>query len=192
MGFCLFNSVAIAARCAIREDLAERVLIVDWDVHHGNGTQDIFYSDGSVYYLSLHQSPHYPGTGSSDERGTGPGAGTTRNLPMPPGLPAERYVEALLDAVDEAAEFGPDLVLISAGFDGAAGDPLGGFTLEPDHFRQMTIEISRRTSATAAGRIVSVMEGGYDPPSLGENVDAHLRALVEAATGTAPGASDDL
>jgi len=163
MGFCLFNGVAIAARCAILEGLAERVLIVDWDVHHGNGTQDAFYSDGSVYYLSMHQSPHYPGTGSADERGAGAGSGTTRNLPMPPGLPAERYVEALLEAVDEAADFGPDLVLISAGFDAAAGDPLGGFTLEPEHFRQLTVEISRRTSATSGGRIVSVMEGGYDP-----------------------------
>ena len=96
-------------------------------------------------------------------------------------------METLLEAVDEAAEFAPDLVMISAGFDSAAGDPLGGFTLEPEHFRQLTLEISRRTAASAAGRIVSVMEGGYDPRSLGENVDAHLRALVEAATGTAPG-----
>jgi len=190
MGFCLFNSVAIAARSAIQEGLAERVLIVDWDVHHGNGTQDTFYSDGSVYYLSLHQSPHYPGTGSAAERGSGAGSGSTRNLPMSPGLLAEHYVERLLEAVDEAAEFAPDLVMISAGFDAAAGDPLGGFTLEADHFRQLTLGISRRTAASAAGRIVSVMEGGYDPRTLGENVDAHLRALVEAATGTAPGASN--
>ena len=186
MGFCLFNSVAIAARVAISEGLSNRVLIVDWDVHHGNGTQDAFYSDGSVYYLSMHQSPHYPGTGSAAERGSGPGAGTTRNLPMPPGLPAERYVDTLLEAVDDAAEFAPDLVLISAGFDAARGDPLGGFTLEPGHFRQLTLEVSRRTSASAAGRLVSVMEGGYDPVSLGTNVDTHLRALVEAATGAPP------
>jgi acetoin utilization deacetylase AcuC-like enzyme len=192
MGFCLFNSVAIAARCAIREGLAERVLIIDWDVHHGNGTQDTFYSDGSVYYLSMHQSPLYPGTGSAGERGSGPGSGSTRNLPMPPGLPAERYVETLLEAVDEAVEFAPDLVLISAGFDAAKGDPIGGFTLEPEHFRRLTLEISRRTAASAAGRLVSVMEGGYDPRSLGENVDAHIRALVEAATGTAPGLSDGI
>jgi acetoin utilization deacetylase AcuC-like enzyme len=192
MGFCLFNGVAIAARSAIQEGLADRVLIVDWDVHHGNGTQDTLYSDDSVYYLSMHQCPHYPGTGSAGERGIGPGSGTTRNLPMPPGLQAERYVETLLEAVEEAAVFAPDLVVISAGFDAALGDPLGGFTLEPDHFRLLTLEISRRTSASAAGRIVSVMEGGYDPRSLGENVDAHLRALVEAATGIAPGASDGI
>jgi acetoin utilization deacetylase AcuC-like enzyme len=111
---------------------------------------------------------------------------------MPPGLPAERYVETLLEAVDEAVEFAPDLVLISAGFDAAKGDPIGGFTLEPEHFRRLTLEISRRTAASAAGRLVSVMEGGYDPRSLGENVDAHIRALVEAATGTAPGLSDGI
>lgn len=190
MGFCLLNSVAIAARCAIEEGLADRVLIVDWDVHHGNGTQDTFYSDASVYYLSLHQSPHYPGTGSAQERGSGPGSGTTRNLPMPPGLQAEQYVETLLEAVDEAEEFAPDLVMISAGFDAAKGDPLGGFTLEPEHFHRLTLEISRRTAASAAGRLVSVLEGGYDPRSLAENVDAHLRALVEAETGIVPGGSD--
>jgi acetoin utilization deacetylase AcuC-like enzyme len=105
---------------------------------------------------------------------------------MPPGLQAEQYVDALLAAVDEAAEFGPDLVLISAGFDAANGDPLGGFTLESRHFRQLTLEISRRTEASAAGRLVSILEGGYDPESLGRNVDTHLRALVEAATGSPP------
>lgn len=190
MGFCLFNSVAIAARAAISEGLSDRILIVDWDVHHGNGTQDVFYSDGSVYYLSMHQSPHYPGTGSAAERGSGPGAGTTLNLPLPPGLPPEQYVDTLLEAVDEAAEFAPDLVLVSAGFDAASGDPLGGFTLEPEHFHRLTLEISRRTAASAAGRVVSVMEGGYDPVSLGTNVDTHLRALVEAATGAPPGSSN--
>lgn len=183
MGFCLFNGIAIAARSAVVEGLAERVLIVDWDVHHGNGTQDAFYEDGSVYYLSMHQSPHYPGTGGSDERGRGAGAGTTRNLPLPPGLEAGRYVEALLAAVMEAAEFEPQLVMISAGFDAALGDPLGGFTLKPEHFRELTLEVASLTSSSADGRIVSVLEGGYDPPSLGVNVDTHLRALVEAVTG---------
>jgi acetoin utilization deacetylase AcuC-like enzyme len=192
MGFCLFNSVAIAARAAISEGLSDRILIVDWDVHHGNGTQDVFYSDGSVYYLSMHQNPHYPGTGSAAERGSGPGAGTTLNLPLPPGLPPQQYVDTLLEAVDEAAEFAPDLVLVSAGFDAAKGDPLGGFTLEPEHFHRLTLEISRRTAASAAGRVVSVMEGGYDPVSLGTNVDTHLRALVEAATGAPPGSSNSV
>jgi acetoin utilization deacetylase AcuC-like enzyme len=186
MGFCLFNTVAIAARAALDEGRARRVLIVDWDVHHGNGTQEIFYGDPDVWYLSLHQSPHYPGTGAADERGTAEGEGTTRNLPMPPGLAPERYVEALLEAIDEAAAFAPDLVLVSAGFDAARGDPLGGFTLEPEHFRTLTLELARRTRATAEGRIVSCLEGGYDPKQLGRNVDAHLRALVEAAIGHAP------
>jgi acetoin utilization deacetylase AcuC-like enzyme len=102
IGFCLFNSVAIAARHAITTGLAERVLIVDWDVHHGNGTQDIFYRDPSVFYLSMHQSPHYPGTGAADERGAGEGEGSTLNVPLPPGLDPDRYVAELLDALDEA------------------------------------------------------------------------------------------
>ncbi len=187
MGFCLFNTVAVAARSALAEGLARRVLIVDWDVHHGNGTQDVFYDDPDVYYLSLHQSPHYPGTGAASERGRGAAEGTTRNLPMAAGLPAGRYVDALLEAIEEAAEFGPDLVLVSAGFDAALGDPLGGFTLESSDFRRLTLELSRRTERSAAGRLVSCLEGGYDPRALGRNVDAHLRALVEAATGVPPG-----
>jgi acetoin utilization deacetylase AcuC-like enzyme len=190
MGFCLFNSVAVAARHAVTEGLAERVLIVDWDVHHGNGTQDAFYEDDSVYYLSMHQSPHYPGTGAAEERGRERGAGTTRNIPLPPGLAAERYVEALVEGVEEAAQFDPALVLISAGFDAALGDPLGGFTLEPGHYRELTLEIASITASSANGRIVSILEGGYDPPSLGLNVDTHLRALVEAATGSPEGAID--
>jgi acetoin utilization deacetylase AcuC-like enzyme len=186
MGFCLFNGVAIAARSAIDEGLADRVLIVDWDVHHGNGTQDTFYEDGEVYYLSMHASPHYPGTGSADERGAGHGEGTTLNLPLPMGLAADRYVDALVEGLEEAACFEPQLVIISAGFDAALGDPLGGFTLEPDHFRKLTLAVHSLTSGSAEGRIVSVLEGGYEPTALGINVDTHLRALVEAATGTAP------
>jgi acetoin utilization deacetylase AcuC-like enzyme len=187
MGFCLFNGVALAARTAIEAGLARRVLIVDWDVHHGNGTQEIFYADPDVWYLSLHQSPYYPGTGAADERGRAAGEGTTRNLPMPPGLEPERYIDALLEAFDEAAGFAPELVLVSAGFDAARGDPLGGFTLDPEHYRLLTLELARRTRGTAGGRIVSCLEGGYDPEQLGRNVDTHLRALVEAATGLPPG-----
>ncbi|MFQ5888955.1 MAG: histone deacetylase [Gemmatimonadota bacterium] len=182
MGFCVVNSAAVAARDAIVRGLATRVLIVDWDVHHGNGTQEIFYEDPSVYYLSMHQHPFYPGTGMEEERGGGEGWGTTLNLPLPPGLPPERYVGALLEAVDEAAgSFAPDLVLVSAGFDAAADDPLGGFTLEASHFRHLTLEVVRRTRRTTGGRIVSLLEGGYNPPELGRNVVAHLRGLAEAA-----------
>ncbi|MCL7936618.1 MAG: histone deacetylase [marine benthic group bacterium] len=186
MGFCLFNGVAIAARSAIEEGLADRVLIVDWDIHHGNGTQDAFFDDESVFYLSMHASPHYPGTGAADERGVGVAEGTTLNLPLPMGLEAERYVAALVDGLETAARFEPQLVLISAGFDAALGDPLGGFTLEPDDFRNLTLAVHSLTSGSAGGRIVSILEGGYDPPALGLNVDAHLRALVEATTGVAP------
>lgn len=182
MGFCLFNGVALAARQAVDQGWAERVLIVDWDVHHGNGTQDIFWEDGDVFYLSMHQSPHYPGTGAADERGAGAGEGTTLNVPLPPGLPPERYVAALLEAVDRGQEaFAPDLVLVSSGFDAARGDPLGGFTLEPEHFAELTRELVRRTAPSAAGRVVSVLEGGYDPERLGRNAVAHTTALLETS-----------
>jgi acetoin utilization deacetylase AcuC-like enzyme len=180
MGFCLFNNVAVAARASIDEGLSKRVLIVDWDVHHGNGTQDVFYEDPDVYYLSMHQHPLYPGTGARHERGRGPGEGTTLNLPLPPGRPAEFYVESLVSAVEEAARFEPDMVLVSAGFDAAREDPIGGFTLEPGHFAALTREIVERTRPSADGRVVSVLEGGYNPGELGQCVTAHLAALAEA------------
>ena len=178
MGFCLFNNVALAARHAIENGGADRVLIVDWDVHHGNGTQDIFYEDPTVFYLSMHQSPFYPGTGAAEERGAGAGEGTTVNLPLPPGLPAEEYVDTLVGGIDRAAEFEPDLVLISAGFDAAIEDTLGGFTLETEHFRRLTREVADRTRASAGGRIVSLLEGGYNPSELGRNATAHLAELA--------------
>lgn len=185
MGFCLLNGVAVAARHAVEMGLAARVLVVDWDVHHGNGTQEVFYEDPAVFYLSLHQSPHYPGTGSAEERGRGAGEGTTLNLPMPPGLAPERYVEALLDGVDRAVDASaPELVLVSAGFDAARHDPLGGFTLEAEHYRTLTRELVRRSRGSAAGRVVSVLEGGYNPEELGRNAVAHLSALSAAADGT--------
>jgi acetoin utilization deacetylase AcuC-like enzyme len=152
-------------------------------VHHGNGTQEIFYDRADVYYLSLHQSPHYPGTGDATERGRGAGQGTTRNLPLPPGLDPLAYVEALEAAVEEAASFEPDLLMISAGFDAARGDPLGGFTLETEHFARLTTELVRLTAGSTGGRTVSALEGGYDPPQLGRNVVAHLAALAATATG---------
>ncbi|MDH3732128.1 MAG: histone deacetylase [Gemmatimonadota bacterium] len=185
MGFCLFNNVAVAARRALDHPEIGQVLIVDWDVHHGNGTQDIFYEDPDVFYVSLHQHPFYPGTGAAAERGTGEGAGTTLNVPLPGGLPAERYTSALLDAVDEALEaFSPDMVMISAGFDAGIDDPLGSFTLTSDHFAHLTREVVARTRSTAAGRVVSVLEGGYNPGELGGNVVAHLRALAGLATAS--------
>ncbi len=180
MGFCLVNHVAHAARRLVDRELAGRVLVVDWDVHHGNGTQEIFYRDPDVYYLSLHQSPFYPGTGAASERGEGPGEGTTRNLPMGPGLEPERYTDALLEAVDEvAAEFRPQIVLVSCGFDAAASDPLGGFTLRPEDFRRLTREVRELTRDSAGGRLASCLEGGYDTETLGELAMTHLEALID-------------
>jgi acetoin utilization deacetylase AcuC-like enzyme len=182
MGFCLFNNVAIGARHALRRPEIERVLIVDWDVHHGNGTQDIFYEDPSVFYLSMHQDPLYPGTGASTDAGCGAGEGTTLNLPLPPGLDAGEYVTALLDGLDRCLDgFSPDLVLLSAGFDAGRDDPLGGFTLTESDFALLTREMVARTAIPAGGRVVSVLEGGYNPDELGRNVVSHLRALRDAS-----------
>jgi acetoin utilization deacetylase AcuC-like enzyme len=178
MGFCLFNNVAVAARWAQAERGVERVLIIDWDVHHGNGTQDIFYADPSVYYLSLHLSPHYPGTGEAEERGAGAGLGTTRNVPLPEGTTAAIYRRAFEEALDMAlAEFAPELVLISAGFDCLAGDPLGGLGLEPADLHALARLVVERTQGTAGGRVVAVLEGGYAPARVGAGVVDLIRAL---------------
>lgn len=186
MGFCLFNHVAVGARFAIDEQLAERVMIVDWDVHHGNGTQDIFWEAGEVFYVSMHQSPHYPGTGMANETGDGDGAGTTLNIPLPGGLDAATYVGSLLEGVDDAAaSFNPDLVLISAGFDAAIDDPLGGFTLTSEDFRHLTLGVAAVARRHDAG-VVSLLEGGYNPSELGRNVVAHVRALADAADNSNP------
>lgn len=182
MGFCLFNNVAIAARWAQARRGVERVLIVDWDVHHGNGTQDIFYADPSVYFLSLHQSPHYPGTGSVEDRGAGPGLGTTRNVQLKAGTTAAEYLEAFAVALDATFdEFTPDLVLVSAGFDCLAGDPLGGFLLEPVDLHTMTRMLLDRASSSAGGKVVAVLEGGYVPQRAGHGVVQVIRALAGLA-----------
>jgi hypothetical protein len=164
MGFCLVNHVAVAARHLQATGRARRVAIVDWDVHHGNGTQEIFYDDPSVYYLSLHQSPLFPGTGSASERGAGPGEGTTRNVPLPPGTDGPALAGALDRALEAAAaEFTPDFILVSAGFDALRGDPLGGFRLEPSDFHVLTRRILHWADAACRGQVVAVLEGGYDP-----------------------------
>jgi len=182
MGFCLFNNVALAARHALSMPGIDRVLIADWDVHHGNGTQDIFYHDGSVFFFSMHQHPHYPGTGMASEIGAGDGEGLTLNIPLPPHLPASRYVSEFLGGMDEAiSRLAPDIILLSAGFDAAIGDPLGGFTLETDDFAYLTREVAARAGKACRGRLVSVLEGGYNPPELGRNVAAHVTVLAEAA-----------
>jgi acetoin utilization deacetylase AcuC-like enzyme len=176
MGFCLFGNVAIAARYAQRHRHLDRVLIVDWDVHHGNGTQALVESDPAIHFVSMHQWPWYPGTGASHDRGP---HGTIWNVPMAGGLSAEEYVSALTRAVDDATRaFTPDIVLISAGFDSLRDDPLGNFTLEIEHVERLTRMLVERASSWCGGRIVSALEGGYAPERVGEACVAHLRALL--------------
>ncbi len=171
MGFCLLGNAVLAARGALARG-ARRVLIVDWDVHHGNGTQALVERDPSIRFVSMHQWPWWPGTGAESERGVG----NIFNVPRPAGLAAGRYVEDLWSAVEQATSaWPPDLVVVSAGFDSMAGDPLGGFTLEPQDYTELT---TRLRSAARLAPVIGVLEGGYIPSRLADGAAAHVSALA--------------
>jgi acetoin utilization deacetylase AcuC-like enzyme len=180
MGFCLFNNVALAARHAISKDLG-KILVVDWDVHHGNGTQDIFYADPQVAFFSIHRFGRgfYPGTGASDETGTGPGLGMTFNAPMRYGISRQEYHAAFRHFLEKAADANkPDLVLLSAGFDAHARDPIGSLGLETEDFLLLSQEVLQVAKTHAQGRLVSCLEGGYDLEALADSVAGHLETLL--------------
>ena len=179
MGFCLYNNVAIAARHVQQKyDHINNILIVDWDVHHGNGTQDIFYDDPSVFYLSLHQYPWYPGTGAANEIGVNEGESYNLNVPILPSTTAEDYrlkFEQTLEIV--AKKFNPDFIMISAGFDAHLYDPLGQLRLEDEDFAAMTLRLKEWAKNSCDGKLVSCLEGGYNLQTLGATVKTHVKAL---------------
>lgn len=175
MGFCLFNNVAIAAAHAIAQGVA-RVAIVDWDVHHGNGTQDAFYEDDRVFFASIHQYPLFPFTGFTTERGRGRGRGTTLNIPLPPGQGDAAYLRHLRESIlPRVGDFRPDLILVSAGFDAHAADPIGGMMLTTRGFAEMARLVAETANEVCQGKIVAVLEGGYDPVATATSVVAVLR-----------------
>ncbi len=180
MGFCLFNNVAVAARYALASYSLQRIVIMDWDVHHGNGTQHSFYENPDVFYISIHQWPHYPGTGRADERGKGAGEGTTLNIPLPAGSGDDDYLEQFATQIIPAIHtYHPDLILISAGFDAHTDDFLANMKLSTDGFAEMTRMTMAAAHKLGHGRIVSMLEGGYNLTALAECVYVHLEAMLE-------------
>ncbi len=180
MGFCLFNNVAIAARYLREKHGIERVLVVDWDVHHGNGTQEAFYEDGSVMLFDTHQHPWYPGTGLEEEKGSGKGRGLIVNVPLPAGAGDAEILKAYEEKLRPAAEaFKPGFVLVSCGFDADRDDPLGKLAVTTEGFARMTRVLKEIAGTHARGRLVSVLEGGYHLENLAAAAEAHVRALME-------------
>ena len=183
MGFCLFNNIAIGARHAQRTGY-DRVLVVDWDVHHGNGTQHIFYDDPSVFYFSVHQYPHYPGTGSAGETGSGAGQGYTLNVPLPAGSGDAGYINVFKNILIPAAlEFNPDIVLVSAGFDAHIDDPLAGMAVTTAGFGRMASIVSSIADRCCDGRLAITLEGGYDLNALSHSVLAVLKVMAGESAG---------
>ncbi len=179
MGFCLLNNIAVGARVAIEELGVERVMIVDWDVHHGNGTQATFWEDPNVGFLSMHRYPFYPGSGAADETGAGAGRGLTVNLPIRFGTSRQQQFDRFQIASEKLADkLKPQLVMISAGFDSHKNDPIGSLGLESEDFQTLTEIVMAIADTHAQGRVVSLLEGGYNPAALAESVECHLQALL--------------
>jgi len=182
MGFCLYNNVAIAATALCHDTPGTRVFILDWDVHHGNGTQAIFYENPNVLYASLHQYPFYPGTGSAAETGRGAGKGMTVNVPLSSGAGDDQFIGAIQSILDQhAISFKPDIVLLSAGFDAHKFDSLGGLNVTTEAFAKATSLVADFAHETCHGRIVSVLEGGYDLSALAASASVHVSELITAA-----------
>ncbi len=179
MGFCLFNNIALGARTAIAELKLDHVMVVDWDVHHGNGTQDAFWTDEQVGFLSIHRWPFYPGTGRADETGGGAALGTTMNLPIEMGTSRKAYIDKFRGALEDfATRIKPQLVFVSAGFDSHREDPIGSLGLETEDFVSLTQIVLDVADAFAGGKIVSVLEGGYNTSVLADSVELHLREML--------------
>lgn len=179
MGFCLFNNVAITARYLQKEQGLAKIAIIDWDVHHGNGTQWAFYEDPTVFYASVHQYPFYPGTGAASQTGKGAGKGYTLNVPMPAWGGDDEYLSVFDETILPAIRrFGPDFLLISAGFDVHGADPIGGMKMTTDGFAEMTRKVKALAEETCGGRLVSALEGGYDLDALAESAVAHVAVLL--------------
>jgi len=184
MGFCYFNNVAIASRYLQKQHSLERIVVIDWDVHHGNGTQHIFEDDATIFYTSFHQDPAscYPGSGWASETGSGEGQGYTLNLPMPPGAGKDEYLEAMEKIEQAMDKFKPQFVLISAGFDAHLADPLAHIRLTEKEYEELTRRIKNIAEKHAEGRLVSVLEGGYNLKALGKSVKTHMQVLMEPKT----------
>lgn len=180
MGFCVFNTAAVAAKYLQKKYNLKRIMIIDWDAHHGNGTQNTFYDDGSVYYFSIHQYPHYPGTGGEEEKGAGSGEGSTLNVPMCAGSGDLEYKEVFeMIFYPDAVRFNPQFIIISAGFDGHKDDPLSEIQISEKGYQKMTEVVMNLAEKCCQGRIVSILEGGYNLVSLSSSVKAHIQTLSD-------------